>query len=75
MAGVNSVIICVIGLRTAQWGLVPANVFCLAIYAYNLRTWRTPAVPAASSRIEDVHAPVDGPAAVSSVWSAEVRSR
>jgi hypothetical protein len=43
VAGVNSVIICAIGLRTGQWGFVPANVFCLAIYAYNLRSWRIPA--------------------------------
>ena len=45
VAGLNSMVICVIGLRTGQWGLVPANVFCLAIYAYNLRSWRTPAEP------------------------------
>lgn len=75
VAGVNSVIICLIGLRTAQWGLVPANVFCLAIYAYNLRTWRTPAVPAASTGVEDVPAGADEPSAVSSSWSREVRSR
>jgi hypothetical protein len=42
VAAINSVIICAIGLRTGQWGFVPANVFCLAIYAYNLRSWRIP---------------------------------
>jgi hypothetical protein len=41
VAGANSAIICVIGLRTGQWGFLPANVFCIAIYAYNIRKWRT----------------------------------
>ncbi len=47
VAGANSVIICMIGLNTGQWGFVPANVFCLAIYFYNLRSWRTPATAVA----------------------------
>ncbi len=40
VAGVNSVIICVIGMRTAQSGFIPANLFCLGIYGYNLLKWR-----------------------------------
>ena len=40
LAAANSLIICVIGLRTAQLGLIPANLFCLVLYAVNLRTWR-----------------------------------
>ena len=39
-AGVNSVIICVIGLRTAQFGFIPANLFCIGVYAVSLRSWR-----------------------------------
>ncbi len=39
-AGVNSALICVIGVRTAQFGFIPANVFCIALYSYNLWTWR-----------------------------------
>lgn len=74
VAGINSVIICIIGLRTAQWGLVPANVFCLAIYAYNLKSWRTPATPSLSPGIEEIHVPAEKPAPVSG-WSREVRSR
>lgn len=54
VAGVNSVIIGAIGWQTGQWGFVPANVFCLAIYAYNLKTWREPqrnnVAPAAGNR-------------------------
>jgi hypothetical protein len=69
VAAVNSVIISVIGLRTGQWGLVPANVFCLGIYAYNLRTWRSPAVA------EEAHPGSDSPSSVPSGWSPEVRSR
>jgi hypothetical protein len=40
VAGANSMIICMIGMRTAQFGFVPANVFCLALYTYNLWNWR-----------------------------------
>ncbi len=40
LAAANSVIICVIGLRTAQLGFIPANLFCIVLYAVNLRTWR-----------------------------------
>jgi len=40
LAGVNSVIICFIGVRTAQWGFVPANLFCLVLYGHNVRAWR-----------------------------------
>ncbi len=40
IAGVNSVLICVIGIRTAQFGFVPANLFCIALYVNNLLSWR-----------------------------------
>lgn len=40
LAAINSVIICLIGLRTSQLGFIPANVFCIALYAVNLRSWR-----------------------------------
>jgi len=40
LAVVNSVIICIIGLKTSQFGFVPANLFCIVLYAVNLRTWR-----------------------------------
>jgi hypothetical protein len=42
IAGVNSLIICFIGMRTAQLGFIPANLFCLAIYIYNIMQWRNP---------------------------------
>jgi nicotinamide riboside transporter PnuC len=40
LAAVNSVIICVIGVRTGQLGFIPANLFCLILCGVNLRTWR-----------------------------------
>lgn len=42
IACANSAIICLIGFRTAQLGFIPANVFCLAIYGYNIAKWRSP---------------------------------
>jgi hypothetical protein len=39
VSGVNSLIVCVIGLHTSQYGFIPANVFCICIYAFNLRAW------------------------------------
>ncbi|HVT97085.1 MAG TPA: hypothetical protein VHE33_06225 [Acidobacteriaceae bacterium] len=40
VAGVNSVVICLIGIRTQQFGFIPANLFCIGVYAVNLRSWR-----------------------------------
>ena len=40
LAAVNSVVICVIGVKTAQFGFVPANLFCLVLCGVNVRTWR-----------------------------------
>jgi hypothetical protein len=40
LAGLNSVIICLIGFQTRQWGFIPANIFCLVLYARNIHKWR-----------------------------------
>ena len=40
IAGANSALICLIGIRTAQFGFVPANLFCIALYSYNARNWK-----------------------------------
>ena len=40
LAGINSIVVCVIGFRTAQMGLIPANIFCMVMSAINLRAWR-----------------------------------
>jgi hypothetical protein len=39
VASVNSVIVCVIGLKTGQLGFIPANLFCIAVYALSIRSW------------------------------------
>jgi len=44
LATVNSAIICVIGIKTAQLGFIPANVFCIVMSVVNLRTWRKASV-------------------------------
>lgn len=40
VAGINSAIICIIGLKTAQLGFVPANLFCIVVYVFSIRSWR-----------------------------------
>ena len=40
VAAVNSAVVCIIGVRTAQFGFVPANLLCIALYTSNLVTWR-----------------------------------
>ncbi|HTZ74892.1 MAG TPA: hypothetical protein VMB47_13295 [Candidatus Aquilonibacter sp.] len=40
VAAANSVVVCMIGFRTAEFGLVPANVVCILLYANNLASWR-----------------------------------
>jgi hypothetical protein len=41
VAAVNSAVVCIIGVRTAQFGFVPANLLCIALYASNLFAWRS----------------------------------
>ena len=40
LAGANCIVMCIIGIRTAQLGFIPANVFCMVMSAINLRAWR-----------------------------------
>lgn len=40
VGAVNSVVVCFIGYKTAQFGFIPANLFCIGICAHNLRSWR-----------------------------------
>jgi hypothetical protein len=39
VAAANSLIVCAIGWKTSQIGLIPANVFCLGVYAFSVRAW------------------------------------
>src|SRR6201996_1177638 len=36
---VNSVIVCLIGFRTSQLGFIPANLVCICVYAFSIRSW------------------------------------
>jgi nicotinamide riboside transporter PnuC len=36
---VNSIIVCVIGFRTSQFGFIPANLFCICVYLFSIRSW------------------------------------
>lgn len=40
ISGANSILICVIGVKTRQFGFIPANLFCIAAYAVSIRSWR-----------------------------------
>lgn len=40
LAVVNSIVMCIIGIKTGQLGFIPANVFCMVMCAVNLRAWR-----------------------------------
>jgi hypothetical protein len=40
IAGINSAVVCLIGMRTAQFGFIPANLFCIVLYSRNFFTWR-----------------------------------
>ena len=50
VAGANSVVVCIIGVRTAQFGFVPANLLCIGLYASNLWNWRFKAVCTGAAR-------------------------
>lgn len=40
VGGINSILICIIGFRTNQLGFIPANLFCIAVYLFSIRSWR-----------------------------------
>src|ERR1700691_4410546 len=35
----NSLIVCAIELGTSQLGITPANLFCVGVYAFSMRSW------------------------------------
>jgi hypothetical protein len=45
LAILNSLIVCVIGLRTSQLGFIPANLFCICVYACSMRPWLKGQIP------------------------------
>lgn len=45
IGSLNSLLICAIGWRTAQFGFIPANLFCIGIYGFSIRSWLKETVP------------------------------
>jgi hypothetical protein len=59
VSGVNSLIVCVIGLHTSQYGFIPANVFCICVNAFNLRAWlKVQKDPSESTNTQAANCPV-----------------
>jgi hypothetical protein len=50
VAGINSAVVSVIGIRTAQFGFVPANLLCIALYTSNLFNWRFRSEPSSGTK-------------------------
>lgn len=63
IGSVNCMIVCLIGMKTSQFGFIPANLFCIGIYAFNLRSWmRTPEqVKPSAAELEKPSAPRKAP--------------
>lgn len=73
LAGVNSLVVCVIGFKTAQIGFIPANLFCLAIYGYNIVNWRAHKQANSSSGASDKETPMPARSSVFRDLSGRVR--
>lgn len=56
IGGINSILICIIGLRTNQLGFIPANLFCIAVYVISIRSWRRETKPSAIAEQPEQHA-------------------
>jgi nicotinamide riboside transporter PnuC len=54
LGSMNGVIMCIIGFQTAQLGFIPANLFCMAISAQNLRAWRRESPACSVGTLPDV---------------------
>jgi hypothetical protein len=50
VAGINSLIICAIGWHTAQFGFIPANLFCIGVYLFSFRSWHQDSMRASQAR-------------------------
>jgi hypothetical protein len=63
IAIVNSLIVCVIGLRTLQFGFIPANLFCVCVYAISLPSWLKKQMHTNLEHTQprDINSAVDGP--------------
>jgi hypothetical protein len=71
VSGVNSLIVCVIGLHTSQYGFIPANVFC--INAFNLRAWLKVQKDPSESTTDAISELVAGPKPMSTFQKVATR--
>ena len=73
----NSLIVCVIGLRTSQLGFIPANLFCIGVYAFSMRSWlkeRTHANRAQAQRQKSLVVPTHNVAPQKGLSSSHCKS-
>src|SRR5271154_6515360 len=73
----NSLIVCVVGLRTSQLGFIPANLFCIGVYAFSMRSWlkeRTHANRHLARRRKSLGVPTDHGARKKGPLSSHCRS-
>ena len=61
IAILNSLIICAIAVRTAQLGFIPANLFCICIYAFSMRSWIKEQTQPHPTQAQDSGSVADGP--------------
>jgi hypothetical protein len=59
IAIVNSLIVCAIALRTSQLGFIPANLFCICVYGFSMRSWLKKQTH--TNRDQDSGSVADGP--------------
>jgi hypothetical protein len=73
----NSLIVCLIGFRTSQFGFIPANLVCIFVYAFSIRSWLKkpnthritgPVTRVIQGNTEATDAPVTGPAVRHQQW-------
>jgi hypothetical protein len=75
---VNSLVVCTIGVRTSQFGFIPANLFCVCVYAFSIRSWlrgqrdRNQTPPPGSSPVAD---PIDRSCASCAVTVTDPHNR
>jgi hypothetical protein len=61
LAIINSVIVCAIGVHTLQLGFIPANLFCICVYALNMRSWFKQQTHADQAQRRDTDSAAYGP--------------
>jgi hypothetical protein len=61
VAIINSMIVCAIGVHTLQLGFIPANLFCICVYALSMRSWFKQQTHADQAQRRDTDSAAYGP--------------